>query len=176
MNLRDQYKSNRPLFNSVLTGLFYFFFCWSIDFGEATVDLFYFLMIFLPGLSFPLTTSYYNVGSLNKLKLRILFHLALSALIYYGVVLLFATEGLMPLGVVLAAFSGSLLFLLVTKYLLRKNISILQIILTAIASGLTFLICDIFDRYGFFIGVSVLLWTLVNGFSMNIEYRRSRKG
>lgn len=57
MKLAEQYKNNRPLLNSVLTGLFYFIFCWSLDFADGIGVLFMKLMLFLPGLTFPLTSA-----------------------------------------------------------------------------------------------------------------------
>lgn len=173
MKWKDQYKNNRPLLNSILVGLFYFLFCWSIDFGDATKGLFMALMLFLPGLTFPLTTCYYVAEKISQSDIRKIGHLILSVAIYHGSVWLFSGEGRVKYITVLAGFSGSLIFLIVTKYLLRKRISVTQILLVSISSGLAFLQYEIYGREGLFMGVAVFLWTVVNGLILNIEYRKA---
>jgi hypothetical protein len=172
MKWKDQYKNNRPLLNSILAGLFYFLFCWSIDFGDATKGLFMTLMLFLPGLTFPLTTCYYKTEKNSYSDIQRISHLILSVAIYHGSVWLFSGEGLIKYITVLAGFFGSLVFLIVTKYLLKKEISFVQIILTSILSGLAFLQYEINGRQGIFMGIAVFLWTTINGLSLNIEYKK----
>lgn len=173
MNWTEKYKSNKPLLNSVLTGFFYFIFCWSLDFGDGTKGLFMTLMLFLPGLTFPLTTCYYKTTNTSYSDIQKISHLVLSVIIYHGGVWLFSGEGRIKYITVLAGLLGSLFFLLLTKYLLKKNISLFQISLTSIGSGLVFLQYEMNGRQGFFMGISILLWTLVNGLSLNIEYRKA---
>lgn len=173
MKLTDQYKNNRPLLNSTLTGLFYFLFCWSIDFGDATKGLFITFMLFLPGLTFPLTTCYYKTEKISYSEIRRIGHLVLSVAIYHGSVWLFSGEGRIEYITVLAGLLGSLFFLLSTKILLKKNITLIQIFLTLIGSGLAFLQYEINERQGLFLGIAVFLWTLVNGLTLNIEFRKS---
>ena len=173
MNLTDQYKSNRPLLNSVLTGLFYFIFCWSLDFGDGTKGLFMTLMLFLPGLTFPLTTCYYKPTKPSYSDIQRISHVVLSVIIYHGSVWLFSGEGRIKYITVLAGLLGSLLFLLVTKYLLKMNISFIQILLTSIGSGLAFLQYEVNGRQGLFMGIAVFLWTIINGLSLNIAYRKA---
>lgn len=173
MNWTDQYKNNRPLLNSILAGLFYFLFCWSIDFGDATKGLFMTLMLFLPGLTFPLTTCYYKTEKISYSDIRRIGHIILSVAIYHGSVWLFTGEGRIKYITVLAGFLGSLLFLIVTKYLLKKKISFVQILLTSILSGLAFLQYEINRPEGLFLGLAVFLWTFVNGLILNIEYRKA---
>lgn len=168
----DQYKNNRPLINSLLTGLLYFFFCWSLDFEDTIKGLFITLMLFLPGLTFPLTTCYYKTKTTSYPGIRIISHLFSSVLIYHGSIWLFSIEGRIKYITVLAGILGSLLFLLVTKYLLKMNISLIQVLLTSIGSGLAFLQYEVNGRQGLFMGIAVLSWTLVNGLTLNIEYRK----
>lgn len=173
MNWTDQYKNNRPLIHSLFTGLFYLLFCWSLDFGEGTKVLFMTLMLFLPGLTFPLTTCYYKTTITTYSGIQRISHLVLSVVIYYGSVWLFSGEGSVKYIAVLAGFLGSLLFLLVTKYLLKKNISFFQILLTSIMSGLAFLQYEVNERQGLFMGIAVFLWTIINGLCINVEYRKN---
>jgi hypothetical protein len=173
MTLTDQYKNNRPLLNSILTGLFYFLFCWSLDFGDGTKGLFMTLMLFLPGLTFPLTTCYYKTSDKSYSDIRRVSHLLLSVAIYHGSVWLFSGEGRIKYITVLAGLVGSLAFLLVTKYILKKNISLIQILLASILSALAFLQYELNGRQGLFMGISVFLWTIINGLTLNIEYRKA---
>lgn len=173
MNWTKRYKNNRPLLNSIMTGLLYFFFCWSLDFGDGTKGLFMTIMLFLPGLTFPLTTCYYELNETTYSNIQRISHLILSIIIYHGSVWLFSGEGRIKYITVLAGLLGSLLFLIMTKYILRKNISLLQIILTSILSGLAFLQYEVNGRDGLFMGISVFLWTILNGQMLNFEYQKA---
>lgn len=173
MKWTDQYKNNRPLLNSALTGVFYFLFCWSLDFGDATKGLFITFMLFLPGLTFPLTTCYFKTANITYSDIRSIGHLVLSVAIYHGSVWLFSGAGRIAYITVLAGLLGSLFFLLSTKILLKKNITLIQILLTPIGSGLAFLQYEINGRQALFMGIAVFLWTLVNGLTLNVEYRKS---
>ena len=167
------YKDNRPLIHSVCTGLFYLLFCWSLEFGNSTKGLFMALMLFLPGLTFPLTTSYYQTEKISNADARRIVHLIFSVAIYHGSVWLFSGEGRIKYITVLAGFSGSLLYLILTKYVLQKKISFIQIILTATISGLTFLQYEMNGREGLFMGLAVCLWTIANGQLLNMEQKKS---
>lgn len=156
-----------------MMGLFYFLFCWSLDFGDGTKGLFMTLMLFLPGVTFPLTTCYYKKTNTSYSHIQRLSHLVISVIIYHGSVWLFSGEGRIKYITVLAGFFGSLVFLLVTKYLLKRNISLIQIFMTAIASGLAFLQYEINGRNGLFMGIAVSSWTIINGLTLNIEYRKA---
>lgn len=169
----DLYKNNRPLLNSILTGLLYLLFCWSLDFGDATKSLFMILMLFLPGLTFPLTTCYNRNENNNYSTIKRAGHLVLSVAIYHGSVWLFSGEELIKYITVLAGILGSLFFLLMTKYLLKKNISFIQILLTSIASGPAFIQYEFNGRQGLYMGIAVFLWTVINGLSLNFEYRKA---
>lgn len=169
----QQYKNNRPLLNSIVMGLFYLFFCWSLEFGDGTKGVFITLMFFLPGVTFPLTTCYYKTPKSTVSEVQIIIHMVLSVIIYHGSVWLFSGEGLMKYMSVLAGFLGSLLFLLVTKFLLKRNISTFQILITSIASGLAFFQYELNGQHGIFMGIAVFFWTTINGLTLNIEYRKA---
>ncbi len=138
MKWTDQYKNNRPLLNSALTGVFYFLFCWSLDFGDATKGLLITFMLFLPGLTFPLTTCYYKTKNITYSDIRSIGHLILSVAIYHGSVWLFSGAGRIAYITVLA-----------------------------------FLQYEINGRQALIMGIAVFLWTLVNGLTLNVEYRKS---
>ena len=168
------YKDNKPLIHSVGTGLFYLLFCWSLEFGDSTKGAFMVLMLFLPGLTFPLTTSYYQTEKISNADTRRIVHLIFSVIIYHGSVWLFSGEGRIKYITVLAGFSGSFLYLILTKYALQKKISFTQIMLTAAISGLAFLQYEMNGREGLFMGVAVCLWTIANGQLLNMEYKKER--
>jgi hypothetical protein len=173
MKWTEKYNENKPLLNSILTGILYFLFCWSIDFGDATKGIFMGLMLFLPGLTFPLTTCYYKINDNKYSDLNRIVHLVLSVGIYLGSVWLFSGEGRIKFITILSGFLGSLLFLLVTKFILKKEISIIKIVLISILSGLTFLPYELMGRLGIFMGLAVFLWTVINGMTLNDEYRKA---
>ena len=168
------YKDNKPLIHSVFSGLFYLLFCWSLEFGDSTKGSFMVLMLFLPGLTFPLSTSYYQTEKISNADARRIAHLIFSVIIYHGSVWLFSGEGRIKYITVLAGFSGSLLYLILTKYALQKKISFTQIMLTATFSGLAFLQYEMNGREGLFMGVAVCLWTIANGQLLNMEYKKER--
>lgn len=75
----------------------------------------------------------------------------------------------------LAGLLGSLLFLLATKYLLNKTITLWQIFVTAFISSLTFLPFEAVNKAGFWLGVAVFSWTIANGQLLNLAYRKSQQ-
>lgn len=173
MKWLDQYNKNRPLLNSIWTGAFYFLFCWSIDFGDVTKVFFMTLMLFLPGLTFPLATCYFKPSSARSSDIDRIVHLVLSIGIYHGSVWIFSGEGHIKYITIVAGFLGSLLFLLATKFLLGKEISFVKILLTSILSGLTFLPYELVGRFGILMGLAVFLWTVINGMTLNDEHRKT---
>lgn len=175
MNFIKHYNKNKPLVNSILTGLFYFVFCWSLEFSEGLKGVFISLMPFLPGMTFPLTTCYYKTELKSLSDFRKVIHFIISILIYHGSVWLFSGEGQFEFITVLAGLLGSFVFLIVTKYILKMNISFIQIILSSILSGLAFLQYEVNGRVGIYLGIAVCLWTIINGHFLNIEYRKQRR-
>ncbi len=172
MTIGERYSTNKPLVNSILTGMLYFLFCWSIDLSDTVKGFFSILMLFLPGWTFPLTTCYFNCNGTNPGSLRIQLHAILSVLIYHGSVWIFTAEGRIKYITVLAGFSGALLFLIVTKYLLGKEITWFQILVYSITSGAAFLCYEFGNRDGLFMGLAVFLWTMINGQLLNHEFRK----
>lgn len=168
------YEKNKPLFNSLLTGAFYFFLCWSVDSGDATKGLFVSLMLLLPGLTFPLTTCYFKGRSNSSSDVRILLHVVLSVGIYHGSAWLFSGEGQVKYITVLAGALGSLFFLVITKFLLNKQFSFTQIIFTSVLSGLAFLPYELIGQFGALMGLAIFLWTIANGSLLNLAYKRRR--
>ncbi|MNJ84647.1 hypothetical protein D3C87_21050 [compost metagenome] len=167
------YEKNKPLFNSLLTGAFYFFLCWSVDFENMTKGLLVALMLLLPGLTFPLATCYFGNHSKNS-EIRNLLHAILSIAIYHGCAWLFSGEGQVKYITILAGFLGSLFFLLSTRYILKKQIDLIHILLTSVLSGLAFLPYELIGHFGYLIGLAIFLWTIFNGSLLNFAYKRKR--
>lgn len=174
MTINRIYQENKPLLNALFTGFFYCIFCWSIDFDGGLKELCMTLMLFLPGLSFPLTTCYFKPANIKYPGRNRVIHLVLSVLIYQVCVWLFSAEARIQYITMLAGVLGSLLFLLATKYLLKKQITILTILYTSMLSGLSFLPYELIGRYGILMGLAVFIWTVINGITLNDEYRRAK--
>lgn len=133
--------------------------------------LFAILMMFLPGVTFPLATCYFKPNDANERIGKKYSHFVLSVAIYHGSVWLFSKEGRIKHITMLAGFTGSLLFLLTTKYLLKKTIMLWQILLTALISGLSFLPFEVVDKTGLWMGIAVFSWTVANGQILNRALR-----
>lgn len=131
--------------------------------------LFISVMMFLPGLTFPLVTTYYKLNGDNK----ILVHLILSVLIYHCSVWLFSGEGGIKYITIVAGIFGSSLYLIITKVILKRDISVMQIIVTALLSGLAFLPYALIGREGLLIGLAIFQWNIFNGIILNHEYKKS---
>ncbi|MGH1384512.1 hypothetical protein [Kordia sp.] len=172
MDWKIRYNNNKPLVNSFLTGIFYFLFCWSIDFGDTFKGMLMNLMLFLPGLTFPLTTCYYKNNTIKNYDFLRIAHSALSILIYLGSVWIFSGEGRIKYITILAGFSGSFLFLIATKYILKKELKLIHILLVAVLSGVAFMPYEIIGRLEILMGFAVFLWTVINGFLLNLEYKK----
>jgi hypothetical protein len=171
--MTEAYNKNKPLINSIIAGLIYFLFSWSVDFNEGIKGLFMALMLFLPGLTFPLTTTYYNLTKDNNEQPKIIIHLILSVIIYHIAVWIFSGEGRLKYITLIAGLFGSFLYLVITKLILKKNFSFGQIVLTAIVSGLSFLPYELIGRELFLLGIAILLWTVINGLTINLEYKKN---
>ncbi|MFD1187945.1 hypothetical protein [Pontibacter rugosus] len=170
----ETYQSNKPFINSLITGLFYFLFTVSVYFIEVTKIPYMVLMPYLPGVTFPLLTTYYNLPNDKRTDKKVFIHFVLSVLVNHGCVWLYSGEGSMPHIVVAAGAVGSLLYLLTTKYILRKRLSLTMIWLASTSSGLVFLPYDLQGTKSFFmLGPAILIWTLINGLLLNREYKIS---
>ena len=162
------YYKNKPLYNSIISGVIYFLFSWSVDFMEITKAPFMVLMFFLPGLTFPLLTCYLKRDYTNYSNIQFIIHLILSILIYYGSVYLF-----IEISSVFGGIMGSLFFQLETKILLKKAITWKQIITTCLLSGIGFIPYQFINHYGVSIGIGILLWTILNGHLLNNAYKKT---
>ena len=172
--ITEIYIKNRPLINSLVTGLFYFIFTWSIDFSEGIKGLYMLLMLFLPGITFPLLTSYYYLPNDERTIMKIWFHIVLSVLIYHGCVWLYTGEGRVQYITLAAGAVGSLLHLLTTRYILRKQLSLIGIVVVSILSGLVFLPYELQEtKTSLLLATAIFLWTFINGLLLNSEYRVS---
>lgn len=168
------YIRNRPLFNSLFSGLLYFLFTWSIDFSEGMKGLYMLLMLFLPGITFPLLTSYYNLPNDERTMMKLYTHIVLSALIYHACVWLYTGEGRVHYITLAAGAVGSLLYLLISKYILRKKLPLIVIVMVSILSGLVFLPYELQgERLPLLLATAIFLWTLINGLLLNSEYKTS---
>jgi len=134
---------------------------------EITKAPFMVLMFFLPGLTFPALTCYFNSSYSNYSKIKIVLHLVLSILIYYGSVYLF-----IEISSILGGIIGSLFFQLETKMLIKKAITWKQIIITCLLSGIGFIPYQFLNHYGISIGIGVLIWTILNGNLLNNKYKK----
>lgn len=148
----------------IASALFYFMLCWSINWWEEGKNLFACLMMFLPGLTFPLITCDYKRLATYKYSgfIKVL-HLACSAGIYHGCVWIFSGEHSVVYANVLSGSVGSLLFMLLTKYLLRVRLTWIQILYAVVLSGLVMINATMYGTSATGLGVGVMLWTLVNG-------------
>lgn len=176
MNLNEFYHQNKPLFYSILTGIFYFFLHWSMDFGAASEGFLVTMMIFMPAITFPLTTSYFKSRNLNNVILKHIIHFVLSIGIYLIVsflIYLDTQNAIITYSSIFAGFLGSFLFLLLTKYLLKKQLTLLQIARTSVLSGLALIPYSFIGKDGIFLGIGVFLWTVINGQLLNSEYKKA---
>ncbi|MFN8415668.1 MAG: hypothetical protein U0U66_05000 [Cytophagaceae bacterium] len=154
-------------------GLFYFLFCWYFEYSDTSKAWFIFWMLFLPGVTFPLTTSYYKNGSSYYSLRKKLSHLIVSVVIYHVSSWLFYGESYIRFSSLFAGFIGSFLYLLSIRYMLKKDLSLPIILLVSILSGLAFLPYQMIERYRMFLGLAIFIWTFVNGFVLNREYKKS---
>lgn len=167
---------NKPLINSILLGLFYFFFCWSLEFFESTKGLFMRLMLFLPGLTFPLSTSYFKTKEIKYSETTRILHLILSIGIYHGSVWLYSGEGQIKNITIFAGFLGSFLFMLLSKFILKKEITLQKIFFVSLISGLAFLPYELFGRIEILTGLAIFIWTVSNGMILNEEHKKDING
>jgi hypothetical protein len=92
MKTRFSYTQNKPLYHSIAFGVLYFIFCWSIQINESLKLMFLYIMLLLPGITFPLSTCYYTSIFEKHISLRRVIHFVLSVGIYYTCVCLYTDE------------------------------------------------------------------------------------
>ncbi|TGK50066.1 hypothetical protein EHQ16_12520 [Leptospira kanakyensis] len=192
MSIKVILSNNKPLLFSIALGLFYFSFATWMNINKTIKYLFIYTMFFLPGFTFPVSTSYFNIGNINFL--RKIFHLILSMTIYYLVSHIFLYENRIDYITILAGFLGSLFYLLNNKFVLKQQMKIKQILIIAILSAFaffpfeiqmilshavqgpfTFLPFEIIRNlpYTKFIGFGLLYWTVLNGGFLNFLNKRT---
>ncbi len=160
-------KTDHPLLFGILSGVFYFLFTILGGVSDVVGEIWMITMLFLPGITFPLCTCYFNGRTLRNKSLRIGVHLLLSIGIYYSAVWLFTIDGGSSWSGI-AGFGGSFLFLLATKILLNKGFSYRAIIISSILSGLIFVPVGQNPELGFIaLALGLLLWPTINARAIN---------
>ena len=125
--------NNKPLLNSILAGTFYFLFSWSADLIDIIFAPYAVLMSFLPGLTFPLMTTFPILDGEYKLNRRL--HLILSIAIYYRSVWIYSGHVHFKYISILAGFVGSIGYLIITRLLLRYPLSNKVIMVAGVISN-----------------------------------------
>ncbi|TGM63787.1 hypothetical protein EHQ94_14185 [Leptospira meyeri] len=173
MNIRKTLSNHKPLFYSIVFGLFYFTFATGMNLTKTIKYLFIDTMFFLPGFTFPISTSYFDTNKVSFL--RKCFHLILSMTIYYLVVHIFLYENRIDYITIVAGFLGSFFYLLNNKFVLKQQMKIKQILFIAILSSIAFLPFEIIQRTSkeIFIGFGLFYWTVLNGGFLNFLNRRN---
>lgn len=158
------FSNNKPLYNSILAGSLYVILLMSANI------LLLLLLFFLPGILFPLTTSYFQTRRLNHRSLRVFLHLLLSVTTHYSCTQI-AFPNNWDFSPVAAGFAGSFIYLSSTKYLLKKQLEWVDIALVSVLGGCVF-IPWVLDHSGLFPPAFALFsWTVINGWLLNQEYR-----
>ena len=155
---------NRIIKNSIIFGLIYFFIAVSIDFTDNLFIVFAVFFQFLPGLTFPISTTKYR--KLQTPKVKILLHILISVLVYYGNVWIYSFERSFYLSPILAGFFGSFLYLSTSVFILKLKIKWTELLSFSLLSGMTFIPNILLKGNGTSIGVAIFLWTILNGIAM----------
>ncbi len=158
---------------SAIAGFLYLWLSIGAEYNEEIKKAFATVMLFLPGLTFPFTTTYdpVMVGSKDS---RIIPHLILSGLIYHSNIWIFSLEGRYPAIVLVTGFTGSLFYLLMTKWMFNLLMSFQSVLLVALLSGISFIGFVLPGKNLIQIGIGVFLWTVINGYYLNlIRIRRT---
>lgn len=166
-------SNNKILLFSIAFGLFYFTFASWMNLTKSIKYLFINTMFFLPGFTFPISTSYFNTNNISLL--RKFLHLILSMTIYYLVVHIFLYENRIDYITLLASFLGSLFYLINNKYVLKRQMKTKHIFFIAILSSFAFLPFEMIRRIPkeIFIGFGLLYWTVLNGAFLNFLNEKS---
>ncbi len=158
---------------SGIAGFFYLWLSIGAEYNEEIKQAFAIVMLFLPGFSFPFTTTYDPIMVVGK-DARIVPHLILSALIYHGNTWIFSLERRYPAIVVATGFTGSLFYLMMTKWMFSLPMPFQSILLIALLSGISFTGFVWPGKNIVPIGIGVFLWTVLNGYYLNlIRIRRT---
>ena len=155
---------NRIVKNSLIFGLIYFFIALSLDFTDNLFIVFAVFFQFLPGISFPISTT--NYRQLEIPKIKIIFHVLISLLVYYGNVWIYSFERSFNFSPILAGFFGSFFYLTTSMYILNLKIKWTKTLTVALLSGIAFLPNILLNGNGTSIGLAILIWTILNGILM----------
>ena len=155
---------NRIVKNSLIFGLIYFFIALSIDFIDNLFIVFAVFFQFLPGITFPISTT--NYSKLQIPKTKIIIHILISFLVYYGNVWIYSFERSFNLSPILAGFCGSFLYLTTSMLILNLKIKWTENITIALLSGIAFIPNILLNGNGTSIGLAILIWTILNGIVM----------
>jgi hypothetical protein len=162
-NYKNIFK-NKIFINSGIFGILYFMLSLSIDFIDTFKVFFIIFMQFLPGLTFPIFTTYYKKTKTSNVNIAL--HIILSIFIYYSNVWVYSYERSFEYSPIFAGLIGSLFYQILTKYLLKLETKSFEIIIVALISGIGFIPTIILNGNGFSIGFAILIWTLFNGYLM----------
>ncbi|SDJ71987.1 hypothetical protein [Flavobacterium noncentrifugens] len=152
------------IINSIIFGLIYFLIILSRNYTHQYRHMYVLMMMILPGLTFPLSTTKYGKVGTNMGK--IFLHILCSMVTYYACVLIYVS-GSKFIGMAIAGGVGSFAYLIPTKYLLKLDIHYKNVFLISVISGFSFLPMLVLHGSGFELAFSVLLWTLINGIFMD---------
>lgn len=165
-------KNNKPLVFGLVGGVMLFTICYLSEISDQALLFFFYTMLFLPGITFPISTSYFRLENLNKKKLRIALHLVISIGIYYGSVRVFNLENEYDWITPFSGFIGSLLYLISTKLILKLRLKFSHIILASVISAISFLPYEIWDNNIKLLGLAILFWTITNSMIINETKKR----
>ena len=161
----QSFKMNsKVLINCLIFGLLYLILCILTEHldSEFIFGFFLIFMPYLPGVTFPISTTAYKKIKVSKIYMII--HFVLSVLIYFGACRLLV-RGDFYLSPAIAGFAGSFLYLISSKFILRLELKWIEILLVSLISGICFLPLIFWgDSAGFItVGFAILTWTLANG-------------
>lgn len=180
-NNKLNFMDNKPMIGAFLTGVFYFF-IFSAAFVSESGYLF--VIIYFPGITFPLVTSYFNTKHLKNRALFTCGHFIFSILLYLGCVILFLLDSTTGISFIFAGLIGSLVYLAVSKPL-YKEINEKHLFLAVILSGIVFLpaVAVLYNKPllkflgemsgAFCMGFGIFAWTIINGYVLNSAYKKS---
>lgn len=137
----------------------------SLEYTDLFKVPFIILMQFLPGITFPISSV--NYMKLKTTRIKVIIHILFSVIIYYSNVWLYLYENNFELSPMLAGLLGSMLFLIMSRSILKLNIKWNEIIFASIISGIAFFPVIIFEGNGISIGIAIFIWTIVNGVIMH---------
>lgn len=165
-------KNNQSFIFALTLGILYFFFSWSLDFGDSTKALYMLLMTFLPGLTFPLFTCTIRLAEFSNFGFKILIHLLCSVAIYHASVWIYSAHGQFKFISLFAGFIGSFAFLLTSKLTILNSIKWLELLIISLLSGIGFIPCVLTTAIsGFYLGIAIFIWHLLNGWLINLKIK-----